>query len=173
MDAAGDGAVPPPRRSWVDPRIEARPSAIDGRGEFATSEIPAGAVLKELGGRLISDIEMKVVAASGSRFSAIRVSAATHLLMSWDDPASRGNHSCEPNAWMNGPSTVVARRAIAAGEEITTDYALMTVDPDWQMACNCGSRGCRGIVTGEDWRSPALRERYRGHFVPWIESQPL
>ena len=28
---------------------------------------------------------------------------------------------------------------------------------------------CRGRVTGEDWRNPALWERYAGHFSPYLE----
>jgi hypothetical protein len=92
--------------------------------------------------------------------------------MAWDDPAARGNHSCDPNAWLASEFVVVARRDIAAGEEITTDYATMTFDDAWTMTCRCGSHLCRGVVTGNDWRLPLLRERYRGHFVPWIERQP-
>ena len=125
-----------------------------------------------LGGRLTCDAEMRNVATSGERFSAMRVGGDSHLLMAWDDPASRGNHSCDPNAWLESDFVVVARRDIAASEEITTDYATMTVHPAWRMECQCGSAICRGVVTGDDWRLSELRERYRGHFVPWIESLP-
>lgn len=170
---ADASSTSPPRISWVEPRVRVGDSGIEGHGEFASEPIPEGTILKRLGGRLLSDIEMQVVAVSGSRYSAFRVSRDTHLLMSWDDPASRGNHSCDPNAWMDGPFAVVARRPIPAGEEITTDYALMTVDSEWQMPCNCGAAICRGTVTGEDGRAPDLRERSRGHFVPRIESLPL
>lgn len=34
------------------------------------------------------------------------------------------NHSCDPVVWMRDDVTVVARRAIASGEEITGDYAV-------------------------------------------------
>jgi len=159
----------PLHRSKVDARIQPGRFAIEGDGEFATGAIAAGEQLKVLGGQLIDGAAMRRATASGRRFSALRVGEDQHLLMDWDDPASRGNHSCDPNAWLASEFVIVARRDIAAGEEITTDYATMTVDPDWTMRCRCGTSLCRGVVTGNDWRNPELRERYRGHFVPWIE----
>jgi len=167
VDAGGQ----PPSQSWVDPRIEIRPSGIEGAGEFASADIALGEVVKRLGGRLIDDAELQAITASGERYSALRSGDDTHLLMAWDDPASRGNHSCDPNTWMDGTFNVVARRAIRAGEEVTIDYALLTATPEWSMPCTCGTTVCRGTVTGEDYRSAELRERYRGHFVPWIEAQ--
>jgi hypothetical protein len=159
----------PQARSWVDSRLRTGRFAIEGEGEFADAPIRAGERLKVLGGRLIDDAAMRRTASSGQHFSALRVAEDRHLLMTWDDPASRGTHSCDPNAWLESEYVVVARRDIAEGEEVTTDYATMTVDPAWKMTCRCGASRCRGVVTGEDWRLPELRERYRGHFVPWIE----
>lgn len=156
----------------MDARIQPGRFAIEGEGEFATAAIAAGERLKLLGGRLIDGAAKRRVAASGRRFSALRVGPDTHLLMDWDDPASRGNHSCDPNAWLASAFEVVARRDIAAGEEITTDYATMTVDSDWRLRCRCGTPLCRGTVSGDDWRIPELRARYEDHFVPWIETLP-
>ncbi|MGE3076077.1 MAG: SET domain-containing protein [Dehalococcoidia bacterium] len=159
----------PPARSWVDPRVRPGHFAIEGEGEFALEPIRGGERIKVLGGALVNQATMRRVSTSGRRFSALRVDADLHLLMAWDDPAARGNHSCNPNAWLDSEFVVVARRDIAEGEEITTDYATMTVDDDWRLNCRCGSHLCRRVVTGGDWRLPELQERYRGHFVPWIE----
>jgi hypothetical protein len=71
------------------------------------------------------------------------------------------NHSCEPNAGMGGNVLLVSMRDIAAGEEITLDYALFLTDPGFAMECHCGAVACRGIVTGTDWMRADLRERYR------------
>jgi hypothetical protein len=63
-----------------------------------------------------------------------------------------------------------AWREIEAGEEITTDYAYGEASPSYRLEpCACGSRLCRGRVTGDDWRLPELQQRYRGHFTPHIE----
>jgi hypothetical protein len=65
-----------------------------------------------------------------------------------DVPARCGNHSCDPNLVLADATTLVARREIAAGEEITSDYATMTNNPSWRMTCNCGAADCRRVVTG-------------------------
>ena len=80
------------------------------------------------------------------------------------------NHSCDPNLGWAGERTLVALRDIAAGDELTVDYATMTVAP-WEMDCRCGSAGCRGVVTGDDWRRPDLQERYAGRFSPFINAR--
>jgi len=50
---------------------------------------------------------------------------------------------------MGDPRTIVAARAVGAGEEVTIDYATTEEDPGWELRCRCGSRGCRGVVRGE------------------------
>ncbi|MQA00444.1 MAG: SET domain-containing protein-lysine N-methyltransferase, partial [Dehalococcoidia bacterium] len=146
---------------------------IEGRGLFARASIAAGEAVSRLGGRLVDDPSMRAVALeasrAGGRYSALQVDEGLHLLMAWDDPASRGNHSCDPNLWMAGATTSVARRDIEAGEEVTTDYALFTADEAWSMPCACHSAACRGTVRGSDWRRPELQARYRGHFTPFLE----
>ena len=66
--------------------------------------------------------------------------------------------------------TLVARRNIAVGEELTIDYAMSEGDEAWgpPWECLCGSKLCRGRFTGKDWRLHALQERYRDHFSPFI-----
>lgn len=79
------------------------------------------------------------------------------------------NHSCDPNAWMLDAVTLAARRPIAAGEEITADYALWLFEQDWRLdPCRCGSPLCRGRVTSQDWQRPELQSRYAGHFTPFL-----
>ena len=81
------------------------------------------------------------------------------------------NHSCDPNLWMQNERTVCARREIAAGEELTMDYALATRTPEWRMECRCGTSECRGVITGNDWQLPELQQRYSGHFSPFINAR--
>jgi uncharacterized protein len=69
------------------------------------------------------------------------------------------NHSCEPNLGLQGRIVFVATRDIAAGEELTIDYA-MTDDEPYEMTCHCGSKDCRGLITGFDWGKPELQKRY-------------
>ena len=79
------------------------------------------------------------------------------------------NHSRDPTVWMSGDATVIARREIAAGEEITGDYAVWESNPESTIdLCGCGSTECRGRFSGDDWRIEAIQERYAGHFLPYI-----
>ncbi len=59
------------------------------------------------------------------------------------------------------------------GDEVTMDYAMHFVDPEWTMRnpCACGSPLCRRTITGKDWMLKDLRERYRDHFSPLINSR--
>ena len=83
----------------------------------------------------------------------------------------RVNHSCEPNVGVGGNVLLVSMRDIAAGEEITVDYALFLTDPDFAMECHCGTAACRGIVTGIDWLRAGVQERYRGWFSWWLQQK--
>ena len=37
-----------------------------------------------------------------------------------------------------------------------------------EECCYCGKPTCRGVVTGSDWREPALQEKYAGWFSPYL-----
>ena len=64
---------------------------------------------------------------------------------------------------------LVARRDIAPGEEICFDYAMSDTDPYDEFLCACGMEGCRGLITGADWKRPELQVRYRGWFSAYID----
>ena len=87
--------------------------------------------------------------------------------------AGRGTHSSRKtrSESLTWPCWLTARRAIAAGEELTSDYATMTSLAGWRMPCTCGSEDCRGAITGEDWRLPELGRRYRGRFSPFLNER--
>ena len=68
------------------------------------------------------------------------------------------NHSCDPNCWFSAAnsSTMVARRDIKPGEEITFDYGLQeSADFPWfedcAFECRCGTKRCRGRIRPTDW----------------------
>jgi uncharacterized protein len=157
--------------TWYDPRAEVRPSPIQGNGMFASQPIHAGEVVVMIGGTIMTEHEFRAYILTVSRFNAVQIGEETHLV---DLPTAPGgmNHSCDANLWMRDEVTVVARREIAAGEELTQDYALYTTSPAWTMQpCCCGSSTCRQVVTGNDWQRADVRESYRGHFSPFINER--
>jgi uncharacterized protein len=164
------GAVPAPGpSSWLNPKLIVRESRIAGLGLFTIAPVEHGEVCCRLAGELMTDERFRMHVAGRARYSALAVDERLHLVQSDDDPTTKGNHSCDPNMWLADSVTVVARRPIAAGDEATIDYALLTVEPTWSMVCNCGSALCRELVRGEDWRLSELRARYEGHWSPFIE----
>lgn len=72
------------------------------------------------------------------------------------------NHSCDPNAWLDGLD-VVARRPIARDEEITMDYATFNDERMATFECSCDAEACRGVIQGDDYLLDVM-DRYEGHF---------
>jgi D-alanine-D-alanine ligase len=92
------------------------------------------------------------------------------VLVTWSsDPAqwSPINHSCNPNAWLEGLD-LVARRPIEPGEEITVEYATFIAGTGASFDCHCRADDCRGTVTPQDWQLPEIRRRYSEHCSAYI-----
>jgi uncharacterized protein len=152
---------------WLHPAVVVAESRIEGRGLFCTAPIAAGTLVARLGGRLVDGPELRaLLAASTSYVDTITVLPDTHLVLPGRQPIGFGNHSCDPTLWHTGAFALSARRDIAAGEEVTVDYATQTAEPDFVLDCRCGSALCRRKVTGGDWRRRDLQERYGEHWVP-------
>jgi SET domain-containing protein len=162
-------------RSWVSPKLVPGKSKIHGNGVIAAEPIKAGEKLMEFGGEIISpeDFETDVY-----RMRSIwQVGESVYLALREDDPVpsldENLNHSCDANCWLSGDVDLVARRDIAAGEEITLDQGTWNHDEDeyvWdQDHCTCGADGCRRTLTHNDWKLPLVQSRYRGHFHPFVQ----
>jgi uncharacterized protein len=116
-----------------------------------------------LGGRVIGD---ETLARLTPPYSSVTVGKGVHLLLDPDHPVRYGNHSCDPNLWHRDATTVIARRDISPGEEVTIDYATHTGVETWSMNCRCDTPLCRGVVTGDDWRLSRLQAAYGTHWSP-------
>ncbi|HSX30455.1 MAG TPA: SET domain-containing protein-lysine N-methyltransferase [Candidatus Saccharimonadales bacterium] len=77
------------------------------------------------------------------------------------------NHSCDPNVGVRsnamGHYDIIARRPIAAGEDIAVDYAMFEYEtgPMSSVPCLCGSPKCRRHITGYKDLPANLRDEYR------------
>lgn len=76
------------------------------------------------------------------------------------------NHSCEGNVGFDDAGNFIARRAIRKGEELAYDYGLAESNPAFRMKCTCGSKHCRHVVTGDDWKDPAFRKANAKFMLP-------
>jgi uncharacterized protein len=153
--------------TWYDPRLTLGPSPTHGTGMFATADFAEGEVIMIWGGQLYTRAQLEAGQVPDCSYSFID----EDILMAAPQEGMDYfvNHSCDPNVWMVEPVTVVARRPIAAGEEIVGDYAVWEGSADYVLTpCTCGSPLCRGTVTGNDWQRPELQVRYAGHFLPYL-----
>ena len=169
---AGD---PPRVRSWITPKaLKGGASGIEGMGVHAIEAIAAGEVVAVKGGHIVDGA---VVAGlpEAIRDSAFQIAADCFLAALTHDEHNgvmmRVNHSCEPNVGVGGNVLLVSMRDIAAGEELTLDYALFLTDPGFAMECHCGAVPCRGTVTGIDWMRADIQERYEGWFSWWLQQK--
>src|SRR5262245_53880538 len=160
--------------SWFSQKTEKRTSPIEGRGLFARHAISAGEIVAVKGGAIMD----------GAAFARIRAQVSPAEIQIEDDLyiAPRRaeeveanilclNHSCAPNVGVRGQITFVAMRDIPPGSELTIDYAMIDGDPAERMACACGARECRKVITGSDWRRPELQRRYAGFFSRYIDDR--
>ena len=124
-------------RSWISAKLVSGPSRIHGAGVIAREPIGRGEKLMEFGGEIISpaDFETDVY-----RMRSIwQVGEGVYLALREDDPEpsldENLNHSCDANAWLADEVTLVARRDIAAGEEITLDQGTWNFDEIGRASC--------------------------------------
>lgn len=140
--------------------------AASGTGESPSVEITRGAGSGSLHAlRSFAPDEMVVplegrLVAQPTRFT-IQVGADAHLdpISERTSPWSYLNHGCDPNVAIDVPSrAIVARRPIAAGDELRFDYNTT----EWELAepfvCNCGTPACVGVTMGFAHLAPARQQ---------------
>jgi len=164
-------------RTWSDARVYSGPSAIDGKGLFTSAPIKAGERVMEWGGTVITRRAYETDWANWRGQTVVQIDE-DHLLglpiTDEDESIDEWlNHSCDPNLWMIDEVTLVARRDIAAGEELTLDSATWNDDEEEDYSdtgfCMCGAANCREKITPLDWKIPELQKRYKGHFSPYLQ----
>jgi uncharacterized protein len=157
--------------TYRSPKTEVRPSPIQGQGLFARVAIAAGEMVAVKGGHVLTGSQWSALEPT---LGAAEIQIAEDLFIAPVREDHRAgsmlytNHSCDPNLAIQGQIVLVAMRDVAAGEELTIDWAT-TDDGDHRMTCHCGSPRCRGIVTGKDWMKPELQQRYRGWFCWFLQ----
>jgi SET domain-containing protein len=156
--------------SYISPKATIKESSIQGRGLFAAKAIRKGEVVAVKGGHIFNRETLDRVKKT---LGPAEIQIGEDLFIG---PLSEGeregsmifsNHSCDPNIGVLGQIAFVALRNIRSGEELTHDWA-MTDDDRYKMKCNCGSKDCRKIITGKDWKRKELQEKYGGHMSAYI-----
>lgn len=142
--------------------------AKGGKGVYARVDVPAGMLLVVWGGRVLTRHELEQ-RPRADRSLTLQVDDDAYLVSEVEGPADWVNHSCDPNAGMHGQISLVAMRAIRAGEEVCFDYAMSDATDYDEFDCVCGAPTCRGRISGSDWARTDLTRRYAGYFSPYIQ----
>jgi len=155
---------------YLSPKVEIRSlGGSRGKAAFARQAIARDELIAVWGGRILSLPALHGLTPE-QRSHTIQIEDGLFLAsLRPDEPSDFINHSCSPNAGIRGQVVLVAMRPIAAGEEVTFDYAMADSTPYDEFDCACGAQTCRGRVTAEDWRLPQLQQRYRGYFSAYLQ----
>ncbi len=149
--------------------VETRTSRIEGLGLFAARPFSTGKRIRQI------NVVREVTPASPLREDlgerADHCDYPNGQIVLLGPPDRHVNHSCDPNAYVlcecDG-SFLVARRDIAAHEEITVDYNInITGGTAWP--CHCGATRCRGTVVGDFFLLPLdIQCEYRSLLAEWF-----
>ena|SRR3989344_2944117 len=160
------------RKSTISLKAKIKNSPVEGKGLFANNDITKGETVLQFGGNYTNKVGADEALKNGK------------LIMQWDEDLysyeDRGdddgyflNHSCDSNTWMIDAFTLVAKRDIKNGEEITADYVLWESDENYisNWECKCGAQNCRAKITGKDYQKKNVQELYKDHFSPLIQKK--
>lgn len=149
--------------------VEIRTSSIEGLGLFATRPFFAGQRIRQI--NVVREITpaSPLREALGERTDHCDYPDGKIVLLG--TPDRHINHSCDPNAYVlyeGDHSSLVARRDIAMGEEITCDYNI-NITGGTELPCNCGAARCRGNTVGDFFRLPLdFQREYRPLLAEWF-----
>lgn len=153
---------------WLAPCLVGRRGlGKGGHGVFARRPVATGELLAVFGGTVVSAEQLRQAGPTFRRLT-LQIDEDLFVVSTVEGPADWFNHACEPNAGLRGQLSLVALRPIAAGEEVSYDYAMSDGSAYDEFPCACGAPRCRGRVTGNDWQLPELWARYGEHFSPYL-----
>lgn len=126
-------------------------AAGKGRGVFVVPRVMAGETV--VCGRAIAEVD-------GPTRMSVALGWDRHVEM--DAPATLLNHGCKPNLGVRENAfsayDFIALREIAAGEEVTFDYAMTEYELAKPLRCACGAADCAGTIRPWRERDQAWRE---------------
>ena len=149
--------------------VEVHASPIEGLGLFAARPYCDGERIRRINVAREITAEAPIREDLGERADHCDYPDGKVVLIGFPD--RQINHCCDPNAhilYEGTASFIVARRAIAAGGEITCDYNVnITGGTAWP--CHCGAPRCRGTTTGDFFALPiAIQREYLPLLAPWF-----
>jgi len=148
----------------MESKIVVKQTKTRGRGLFAARDIKKSEIVTVWHPKkIISKKEMKLLS-KDEQCHTTGIANGKHIVMGI--PERYINHSCNPNTFVKDKKDV-ALRDIKKGEEITSDYAVNSVD-DWEFRCLCGSRNCRKKICGDFFKLP---KKWQKKYLPVLDKE--
>ena len=149
--------------------LEVKLSSIEGLGLFAKRPLCSGQRIHRINVVREVTAETPLREELGERSDHCDYPDGKVVLLGFPD--RHINHSCDPNTYIEyteDASYIVARRPIAAGEELTCDYNInITEGTAWP--CHCGTARCRGTTTGDFFLlPPEIQREYLPLLAEWF-----
>ena len=139
--------------SSIDPaQLLIRKSGIHGCGCYTTVAVKEGTHIVEYTGTRLSKEQADDLYSDRPDTYLFCIGEGEYVV-DGDSVAAFINHCCDPNCETDEFGEhiwIIALRDIAAGEELTYDYNLYDGDDDDEALCQCGAKGCRGTMYGEE-----------------------
>ena len=160
---------------WRSSMVERRKGGVHGLSLFAVQPIPKNDLIAIKAGKILdedfimnhTDIVQGSHMQLSDNFFIGPTTAQEH-----EDTLIGFNHSCEPNAYVQGQVLLLAMRDIAAQEEVTVDYTTCYTSDTQEFNCLCGKPTCRKhIKPSVDWRDLELQQKYSGYFAYFVQSK--
>jgi SET domain-containing protein len=129
-----------------------RSSSLHGAGVYTTAAIRKGTRVLEYTGPRLTRRECEGMYAD-SEVTYLFTMDDNKTVIDGFGMAAFVNHSCDPNCetdQIGNSIWIIARRNIAANEELTYDYCLWDAEPGEEAPCYCGAKDCRGTMYSEE-----------------------
>lgn len=141
-------------------------NSIAGYGIYANRDIRKGETIFKGEGRAQRIITKRFVEKNWNEdeklhFRRYAYPISDEVFILWDDDPSEWapqNHCCTPNTEFDGLN-VLAISDISKGQELTLDYANFLDEHMEPFDCQCGTKMCRGNISGQTGNSLNLREK--------------
>lgn len=143
------------------PSLKLMPSC-GGRGVFTREDIAPGTKILAFKGPRVTIETIEAAESAGNRDLFLQIDREVYLGPSGgiDDFI---NHSCDPNCGLQFEGAepyLAAIEHIAAGTELTFDYASTQEQYPYRFSCSCRSSKCRGEIGDFSELPPRTKQRY-------------
>ena len=152
-------------------KAEVKDAGKKGKGLFALKNLQKGEEILYFTGKVVEvEDESKYPEHIRDHWHPIDEKEDKKVYVLPESPWMYMNHSCEPNAGVKNDRHLVAIKDIKKGDEINIDYSTLFLD-GWEMACKCGSKNCRKMISTFDKLSPKDQERLKDYVSSYVRKK--